>query len=188
MRCCESTNQKFFFPSWHICTFVFLSLLCLVPIHSPLLPLLPPLLSFPSSSPLTPFFSFLLFSPFVHDVYGSRAIAHFQMGRFRAAVSDGYRCIVLNPDGWKVHNTSISLLLLLCNNRKYCTIAKVEEVLPHHTGLLRPCMPTFSAYLSKCDVYLGVFKCHIQYRDIPLVLYAQTLPSCNTVPCPTLWS
>lgn len=69
---------------------------------------LPVLLSYPlPSAPSLPSFSFLLNSPFVHDVYGSRAIAHFQMGRFRAAVSDGYRCIVLNPDGWKVHNTSL---------------------------------------------------------------------------------
>ena len=83
---------------------------------------------------------------------------------------------------WMEGTQYVSLLLLLCNNCEYCTIAKVEEVLPHHTFLAYAHLHTVHTYVSV--VCINVYKHHILYTDIPLVLYTQTPPSSNTVLLP----
>ena len=48
-----------------------------------------------------------LSSPFSHEAYGNRAIAFLKTREFRSSLSDSYRCIVLNPDGWKVGGSMV---------------------------------------------------------------------------------
>jgi tetratricopeptide (TPR) repeat protein len=92
-------------------------------------------------------------SPFSHEAYGNRAIAYLKMREYQAALSDSYRCIVLNPDGWKGYSRySCALRALGEEVKAECIYHEVQTCLPHYKSTLTQEWSKFSEIFSKLSI------------------------------------
>jgi hypothetical protein len=75
------------------------------------------------------------------------------MREYQAALSDSYRCIVLNPDGWKGYSRySCALRALGEEVKAECIYHEVQTCLPHYKSTLTQEWSKFSEIFSKLSI------------------------------------